>query len=505
MGLKSFIIRPIARLIASREYAKHQQAVKIQHKTLKEILSKAANTNFGKDHQFHDIESYDQFRELVPVRDYEMLKPYFDSIVEGKSDVCWPGLPLYFAKTSGTTSGAKYIPISKESIGHHIVAARNALLMYVAETGKADFFDKKMIFLQGSPELSSTSGIATGRLSGIVYHHVPAWLTANRKPTYQTNCIEDWETKVDAILEETLHEKMSLISGIPPWCIMYFERLLQQSGKKTVKEVFPHFELFVYGGVNYAPYKEKIERLIGFAIPAIETYPASEGFFAYQDSQKERGLLLNIDAGIFYEFIESKDFFSENARRVSLEDVQTGIDYVLVVSTNAGLWAYNTGDTVKFVSLQPYRIVVTGRIKYFISAFGEHVIQEEVEYCISEASKLCKVEVEEFTVAPKVSNTGNENSCHEWLVEFKEIDNQQSELFISKIDELLQQKNIYYKDLREGNILSLPQLTIIQSGGFKKYQANKGKLGGQNKVQHLSNDRTLADELKILIFLNEKE
>jgi hypothetical protein len=496
MGIKSLLARPIAAWIAGSEYKKHQKAVKLQLRILLNNVKQASDTAFGRDFNFNSIASYDDFRKLVPVKDYEGWKPYFERIVAGEKDVCWKGKPLYFAKTSGTTSGAKYIPISKESINHHIVAARNALLMYIAETGKADFFDKKMIFLQGSPEMESTNGIATGRLSGIVYHHVPAWLTANRKPTYQTNCIEDWETKVDAIVEETLHEKMSLISGIPPWCIMYFERLIQQSGKQTIKEIFPDFELFVYGGVNYAPYKDKIETLIGFSIPTIETYPASEGFFAYQDSQHEEGLLLNIDAGIFYEFIESKDFFSDNPLRISLADVCTEIDYVLVVSTNAGLWAYNTGDTVRFVSSQPYKIVVTGRIKHFISAFGEHVIQEEVEYAISRASKETGIKVVEFTVAPKVAASESEKSCHEWFIEFESKYADLLHEFRNLMDEYLQQKNVYYKDLRAGNILDFPKISVVKPGGFRDYQSKIGKLGGQNKVQHLSNDRNIAEMLK---------
>lgn len=496
MGIKSVILKPIAKWITKSEYAKHKKATKIQQNTLSKLLYDARNTEFGKDFNFAEINDYETFKAKIPVKDYEGLKSYFDKIIEGKANICWKDKPLYFAKTSGTTSGAKFIPISKESINHHIVAARNALLMYIAETGKASFFDKKMIFLQGSPVLSSTNDVDKGRLSGIVYHHVPKWLTANRMPTYQTNCIEDWETKVDAIVEETLHEKMSLISGIPPWCIMYFERLLRQSDKKTIQEIFPHFELFVYGGVNYAPYKEKIERLIGFSIPSIETFPASEGFFAYQDSQKSKGLLLNIDAGIFYEFVKSSDFFNEKIQRICLADVELNVDYVLIVSTNAGLWAYNTGDTVRFVSVEPYRLIVTGRIKHFISAFGEHVIQEEVEQAISKASKSTGIEVVEFTVAPSIAKTENEVSCHEWLVEFKENYNTENiEIFAQQIDDNLQQLNIYYKDLRAGNVLAKPKLTIIQHDGFKNHQLKTGKFGGQNKVQHLANDRNLADAI----------
>lgn len=496
MGLKSLFLKPIAKAVSRIEDQKALQATTRQSKTFHYLIAKAKNTLFGKEHQFAHIKTYEDFKQKVPIRDYEALKPYFDKIVAGEENICWQGKPLYFAKTSGTTSGAKYIPITKDSINHHISAARNALFSYVANSGKSSFFDKKMIFLQGSPILFDTNGIKTGRLSGIVYHHVPAWLLQNRKPSYPTNCLSDWEQKVDAIVEETYQEDMSLISGIPPWCIMYFERLLAKTGKQTVQEIFPNFKLFVYGGVNYEPYREKIEKLIGFKIDTIETYPASEGFFAYQTQTNSSALRLNIDAGIFYELVEADTFYSDNPKRIELAEVELHKNYVLVVSTNAGLWAYNTGDTIKFVSKNPYEIIVSGRIKHFISAFGEHVIAEEVEQALSQASAKHQAEVTEFSVAPFVAKNTKEKSYHEWFVEFSQAP-KDAEAFAQTLDAVVQQKNTYYKDLRQGNILAMPVLQVLPKGSFKQYQQQQGKLGGQNKVVHLSNNRDLVDRLML--------
>jgi acyl-CoA synthetase (AMP-forming)/AMP-acid ligase II len=367
------------------------------------------------------------------------------------------------------------------------------LLAYTHETGKADFFDYKMIFLQGSPELDQHGAIPSGRLSGIVYHHVPAYLNANRKPSYKTNCIEDWETKVDAIVEETVNENMSLISGIPPWVVMYFEKLIAKSGKQTIREIFPNFSVFAFGGVNYEPYRAKIESLIGGKVDSIETYPASEGFIAFQDSQKEKGLLLNVNGGIFYEFVKADEIFNENPERIYLAQVELNVNYAIILNTNAGLWGYNIGDTVKFVSLEPFRIVVTGRTKHFISAFGEHVIGEEVEYAILKAAEEEAVAIMEFTVAPNVSPEQGK-SFHEWFVEFdKEPSNMNA--FSEKVDKYLQSKNSYYFDLREGNILDRLKIQKLQKNAFAAYMKSEGKLGGQNKVPRLANDRKIAQGL----------
>jgi hypothetical protein len=498
MGLKAALSKPFAAFTVWQINKWKKNAVEAQNKILQNLVKMAEKTAFGKDHCFAETKNYQDFKENVPIRDYEALKGYVDRVVAGESDVLWKGKPLYFAKTSGTTSGVKYIPLSKESMPEHIKAARNAILTYIHETGKTDFVNGKMIFLQGSPVLTLKNGINVGRLSGIVAHHVPGYLQKNRLPSYETNIIEDWEQKVDAIVDETISEDMTLISGIPPWVQMYFDKLSEKSGGKKIADIFKHFSLFIYGGVNFEPYRAKIEQSIGKRIDSIETYPASEGFIAYQDSQKDKGLLLLADAGIFYEFIPSDEYYNEKPTRLSLGEIELETNYALVLNTNAGLWGYSIGDTIKFVSKNPYKIVVTGRIKHFISAFGEHVIGEEVEHALLTVANEEKVEITEFTVAPQVNPEASELPYHEWFVEFSSLPKDMIS-FSKKVDQALQKKNIYYFDLIEGNILQPLIIRTLQKDAFVNYMKSQGKLGGQNKVPRLSNDRKLADELKVYI------
>ncbi len=493
MKIKSFLAKPFANYIYKQTKKNMEHAVEDQQAIFNHLIKTGSKTIFGKDHHFDSIKSYQDFIQKVPVRDYEELKPYIEKIKEGKHNVLWKGQPIYFAKTSGTTSGVKYIPITKDSIPNHINTARNALLCYMAETGNTKFADGKMIFLSGSPELERVSNIPTGRLSGIVNHHVPKYLRTNQLPTYETNCIEEWEEKLDKIVQETIHQNMTLISGIPPWMQMYFDKLMEVSDKKIV-ELFPNFSVMVQGGVNFEPYKAKLFESIGKKIDCIELFPASEGFFAFQDSQKEPGLLLNTNSGIFYEFIPAAEIFNDNPTRLSLKDVVVGENYALIINSNAGLWGYNIGDTIKFVSTHPYRIVVTGRTKHFISAFGEHVITEEVESAILEAAAQDNIAITEFTVAPYIS-TDEGKSYHEWLVEFENTPNNLDN-FSKKIDDHLRAKNVYYDDLIRGNILQPLAITVVQKNGFINYMKSIGKLGGQNKVPRLSNDRKIAEGLK---------
>jgi len=494
MALKSLLSLPFAKHIVQKNKRWKNNAVKVQNELLLSLVKQAQNTQFGKDHNFAEITNYTQWKENIPIRGYEELKNYIQQIIEGKENVLWPGVPLYFCKTSGTTSGTKYIPISKESMPSHITGGRDAMLSYIAETKNTSIVNGKMIFLQGSPELSKTGNILTGRLSGIVAHHTPSYLIKNRLPSYNTNCIEDWESKLDAIVEETLPKNMSLISGIPPWVQMYFEKLQDKTGK-LIKDIFPKFDLFIYGGVNFEPYRKTFEKLIGKKVSGIELYPASEGFIAYQDSQKEEGMLLCINHGIFYEFIASDEFFNDSPTRISLGNVELGVNYVIILNTNAGLWGYNLGDTIKFVSVNPYRIIVSGRIKHFTSAFGEHVITEEVEKSLGKTIKKHAAQVNEFHVAPQV-NPKNGLPYHEWLIEFESQPNDMA-AFTKKLDDELQVLNIYYKDLISGGILKPLQLTIISKNGFRNYMKSIGKLGGQNKVPRLANDRKIADKLSI--------
>lgn len=492
MSFKSAVARFLSKVNFQKERKWIQNPIDTQQKVFNQLIETAKNTEFGKDHNFEEINSYEDFKKNVPVRDYEGLKHYVERIQKGEKDVLWKGTPIYFAKTSGTTSGAKYIPISKESMPTHINSARNSLLDYIQQTGISDFIDGKMIFLQGSPKLENENGIKTGRLSGIVAHFVPKYLQKNRMPSYETNCIEDWETKVDKIVEETIDQNMTLISGIPPWLVMYFEKLIEKSGKKNILEIFPKLQLLVTGGVNYNPYREKMKELLGKDIDVVQTYPASEGFFGYQDDLNSDDLILLLNNGIFYEFIETDSFFDENPVRLSLEEVETGKDYALIISTNAGLWAYNIGDTVRFTSVKPYRIVVSGRIKHYTSAFGEHVISHEVEQAIQQTLTKFNAGVSEFTIAPQV-NPDSGLPYHEWLIEFAE-EPEDFEAFSKLLDENMRKQNSYYDDLIAGNILRPLVITKVVKDGFNNYMKSKGKLGGQNKTARLSNDRQIADE-----------
>lgn len=491
-SLKSLLAKIFASIVKKGVLKWANNPIETQDKVFQHLISEAVNTQFGKDHDFININSHANFIKRVPIRDYEELKPYIERVVSGESNILWKGKPLYFAKTSGTTSGAKYIPITTESMPTHVEAARNAILMYIAETGKSKFVSGKMIFLQGSPILEQKNGIQLGRLSGIVAHYVPKYLQKNRMPSWETNCIEDWETKVDAIVQETLPENMTVISGIPSWVQMYFEKINQKTGNK-VGDVFKNFNLFIFGGVNFEPYRAKFENLIGRRVDSIELYPASEGFFAFQDKQNEKGMLLQLNSGIFYEFVKADEFYNENPTRITLKDIEIEVNYVMIISSNAGLWAYNIGDTVQFISTKPFRIIVSGRIKHFISAFGEHVIGKEVEQALQEALNGTDVQVTEFTVAPQI-NPSIGLPYHEWFIEFENAPEDMSEI-IQKIESSIQKQNAYYYDLIKGKVLQPLKITEVKKNGFQGYMKSVGKLGGQNKIPRLSDNRNIADDL----------
>lgn len=492
MKIKSLFAKPFAIYVNKLVRKSMGTALADQNSIFDSIIKSAQNTEFGKEHHFSEIKNFKDYQSRVPVRDYEAFKPYIDKIMQGKQNILWRGQPIYFAKTSGTTSGVKYIPITKDSISNHINTARNALLCYMAQTGNSDFANGKMIFLSGSPTMERIAGIPTGRLSGIVNHHVPYYLRSNQLPSFTTNCIEDWEEKLSKIVDETINQRMTLISGIPPWMQMYFDEI-QKRTHKQIREVFPSLSVIVHGGVNFEPYKAKLFESIGKKVDAIETYPASEGFIAFQYSTEENGLLLNTNSGIFYEFIPVEEIGKPNPIRLTLGEVELNKNYAIIISSNAGLWAYNIGDTIKFTSLNPYKIVVTGRIKHFISAFGEHVISEEVEDALTNAASEENIKITEFTVAPFVSES-NGKSHHEWFIEFENEPDNLSE-FALKVDQNLRRKNIYYNDLIKGNILEPLTIFSVPKGGFIQYMKTVGKLGGQNKVPRLSNDRKVADEL----------
>jgi len=468
-------------------------AVEDQQKLLISLVKTAEKTLFGRIHHFEEISSVEDFQKNVPVADYEDLKHFIEKVKKGQRDILWAGTPEYFAKTSGTTSGAKYIPISKEGMPYQISAAQSALFHYISKKNNADFVSGKVIFLQGSPELEEIYGIKTGRLSGIVAHHIPSYLQKNRLPSWKTNMIEDWETKVDEIVKETEHQNMTLISGIPPWLIMYFEKLAERNGKK-IKQLFPNLQLIVTGGVNYEPYREKMQELLGGNVDIIQTFPASEGFFAFQDDFEKDGLLLLTNHGIFYEFIPLEEFGKPEAKRLTLKDIKLNKDYALILTTNSGLWAYSIGDVVRFVSKDPYRILVSGRTKHFTSAFGEHVIAYEVEEAMKAAVEKFPTQITEFHLAPQV-NPESGLPYHEWFIEFeKEPEN--TEEFRKTLDLEMRKRNTYYDDLISGNVLQPLMITRLKKNAFQEYAKSQGKLGGQNKIPRLANDRGIADFLE---------
>lgn len=494
MGLKSFLVKPFAKKIARDIDRWSARAVEEQDNIFRNLIEVGKTTAFGRDHDFDDIHTIRDYQERVPIRDYEGLRPYVERIKNGESDILWKGRPRYFAKTSGTTSGVKYIPLTSDSLPNHFGTARNALFNYYARTGHGKWLDGKLIFLSGSPELTEVGGIPTGRLSGISNHLIPSWLKTSQLPSYETNCIEEWEEKLEKIVAETLPADMRLISGIPPWVQMYYERLLEVTGKQYVKDIFPNFSVFVYGGVNYEPYRAKLEELVGKRIDSVETYPASEGFIAFQDRQDERGLLLNVASGIFFEFVPAEEIFNDSPTRLALNEVETGVNYALIINSNAGLWGYNLGDTIQFVSTDPYRIIVSGRIKHFISAFGEHVIGKEVEAALLETAAEEGTRIVEFTVAPQVNPPEGGTPYHEWFIEFDE-EPADLEAFAKKVDAEMVKQNIYYEDLISGGILRPLKIRSMQRDAFRIYMKTQGKLGGQNKVPRLSNDRNIAEQL----------
>ena len=495
----NFIKKNIA-LIWAKKHVKETEnfkknAVEDQEKLLLSLVKTAEKTLFGREHQFENIKNVHDYQNQVQIADYEDLKSYIEKVKRGQRDILWTETPEYFAKTSGTTSGSKYIPISKEGMPFQIAAAQSAIFHYIAQKNNANFVNGKMIFLQGSPELEEIFGIKTGRLSGIVAHHIPKYLQKNRLPSLETNLIEDWETKVDAIVKETEKQDMTIISGIPPWLIMYFEKLIERNGKK-ITDLFPNLQLIITGGVNYEPYREKMQELLGKQVDTIQTFPASEGFFAFQDDYEKEGLLLLTNHGIFCEFIPLEQYGKPNAKRLTLKDIELHKDYALILTTNSGLWSYSIGDVVRFISKKPYRILVSGRTKHFTSAFGEHVIAFEVEEALKATVESFPAQITEFHLAPQV-NPAEGLPYHEWFIEFEKAP-QNLQDFRKKLDEEMRKRNTYYDDLISGNILQPLIISQLKKNAFQDYAKSEGKLGGQNKIPRLANDRKIGGFLERL-------
>ena len=492
MSLKASIFKWWSALRINRMEKRAGYAQEDQLRTLRNLLDKAKYTQFGKDHGFESIQTVAQFQEKVPVRDYEAAKNYFDQTVKGVPDVLWPGVPLYFGKTSGTTSGAKYIPITRDSVKNFIHAALESLMGLGVYRKDAGFVEGKMLFLSGSPQLDENEhGMKIGRLSGISHVIVPGYAKKNRLPSLAINEISDWETKVEKVLEEAMQEDLRLISGIPSWILMFFEKLKERTGKLPVDQ-WPNLVAYVHGGVNFEPYETVFEEYFQGKVTCWETYPASEGFLGIQ-MDDSGGMRLVLNQGIFYEFIPLEEAHQENPTRFTVGEVKQNQQYAIILTTSAGLWAYHLGDVVRFTSLNPPRIKVTGRVKHFISAFGEHVIGEEVDAAMVATLEGIPAEVNEYTVAPFLATEAGE-SYHEWLVEFKS-EPEDINVFSQQLDQEMRKQNAYYEDLRTGNILRQVKVTPLFTYAFRNYMKSIGKLGGQNKIPRLSNDRKIADAL----------
>jgi len=501
MGVVTRIVRTLAVKVHSQIDFMAAHPHKFQKAIFNNLLNKGKNTEFGRERDFASIKTPVDYTANVPLQSYEDIRPYMERAIAGEKNVLWPGRPKFIVGTSGTTGGIKYIPISKDSLPYHFLTARNAVFNYCLKYGLLKIFDGKLLFLSGSPEMQKMGGIKTGRLSGIANHQIPKWLKFNQVPSASTNAIKDWDEKIDKIVEESLKEDMTMISGIPPWVLMYYERLLEQSGKSNIKEIFPNYKLSVYGGVNFEPYKKRFDELIGADVDYIDTYPSSEGFVAFQDVKGDPSLLLNVNGGVYFEFVPVEQIHDQNPDRLTLHDVELDKDYAIIMSNNAGLWASKLGDIVSFTSLEPYRIIIKGRIEHFISAFGEHVIAREVESAMSTTVTGTGIRIGEFTVAPEINPVDGGLPYHEWLVELEEEYTLTEMINFRRIlDQCMQENNFHYKELISGKVIRPLELTVLPKGTIRDQQRELGKLGGQNKIARLSNDRTIANDLKSKLF-----
>ena len=467
-------------------------AIKDQNSTLKTILKMGEGSLFMKQLGVSRGLTYHKYANKVPVTDYESISPYITRISNGEKNILTRGAPQYFAITSGTTSGTKYIPITRESMMFQTQAIKELLLLYAHQSNNYSISNVGMMFIQGSPELKYLNKMPYAKLSGIAARHIPFFLKKNRYPSMKTNHISDWSKKILKIVEETYNKDMRVIGGIPPWVITYFEALLNYTNKKNVSEVFPNLKLYIHGGTSFDNYRESF---LGFCgeIDTLEVYPASEGFFAYQNTLNEEGLLLLTNHGVFYEFIKLEDYRLNRFNRLCLEEVETETDYVMLVSTIAGLWAYNTGDTIRFISKNPYKILFSGRSSQYCSAFGEHVIEKEVQIALKNTVNLVGGRVVEFSVCPSVVERP-ELSRHLWFIEFL-IKPENVILFEETLNLELERQNIYYKDLVDSGVIGPLKVFCVKSGGFNQYMKSIGKFGGQNKCPHLSNSSEIGDFL----------
>jgi len=468
-----------------------------QREVLQDIVTSAQYTEFGKKYNFSKLFSIKSFKKAVPIHEYDDIKPYIQRIMDGEQNVLW-NTPIYwFAKSSGTTSDrSKFIPVSDESLQDcHYKAAKDVLTLYYAYNPDSDLLTGKGLVIGGSHNIHQVNeDVQYGDLSAVLLQNTPFWGSWIRTPELSIALMDEWEEKIEKLAYSTIKENVTSISGVPTWTMVLFKRILELTGKNSISEVWPSLELYIHGGVSFKPYREQFNRLIGKKINYLEMYNASEGFIAAQENPEDEGMLLFVDHGIFMEFMPVSEYGKADPHTIGLSKVETGKNYAPVISTNGGLWRYLLGDTIQFTSLKPYKIIVSGRVRHYINAFGEELIVDNTDRAISMASEKTNSIVNDYTAAP-IYFSDNSNGAHEWLIEFdKKPENRDA--FIKELDTALQTLNSDYEAKRHKNIaLRMPVVRVLKKGSFNNWLKSRGKLGGQHKVPRLSNERTFIEEI----------
>lgn len=498
MKLLSPAISRLARLRMWRIESWMQNPVTAQREVLQDIVTSAQYTQYGHQHQFSKLFSVRDFKNTVPVCEYDDLKPWIERMMNGEENVLWPTPVNWFAKSSGTTSDkSKFIPVSEESLKEgHYKAAKDVLTLYYNNFPSSDLLTGKGLVIGGSHNVHQLNDeIQYGDLSAVLMQNAPFWANWIRTPSLNIALMDEWESKIEKLAENTIKEPVTSISGVPTWTLVLFRRILELTGKQSISEVWPQMELYLHGGVSFVPYREQFEQIIGKPINYLEMYNASEGFFAAQDEPGADGMLLFTDHGIFYEFMPLEEYGKKFPNTVGLNKVEIGKNYAPLISTNGGLWRYIVGDTIQFTSLEPFRIKVSGRLKHFINAFGEELIVDNTDKAIAIACEQTGAVVNDYTAAP-VYFTHDSTGAHEWLIEFEHLPVGLND-FVYELDTALKNLNSDYEAKRHKNIaLRLPFVKPVAKGTFNAWLHSKGKLGGQHKIPRLSNERTFLEEIQ---------
>ena len=476
-------------------------AAATQFNVWQDLLAAGQYTEFGRRYHFSHIQSLKEYKSAVPIHDYDALKPYIDRMMAGAENILWNTPVTWFAKSSGTTSDkSKFIPVSEESLkDNHYKASKDVLSLYYVAQPESDLLTGKGLVIGGSHQINSLNEeVHYGDLSAVIVQNSPFWSNWIRTPDTAIILMDEWESKIEKLAHSTITENVTSMAGVPTWLIVLLKRILEITGKQTIKEVWPSLELYMHGGVSFVPYRQQFEKLIGAPINYLEMYNASEGFFAAQDDVNESGMLLMCDHGILYQFMPLSEYGKEQPQTLQLNEVETGVNYAPVITTNGGLWRYLIGDTIQFTSLEPHRIKVSGRLKHYINAFGEEIIVDNTDKAIAVASEKTAAVVKDYSAAP-VYFSEAENGAHEWLIEFeKEPHNLQE--FTYELDNALKNINSDYEAKRHKDIaLRMPLIKAVPKNTFTKWLSSKGKLGGQHKVPRLSNERSIIEEIKRFI------